>query len=377
MRRIITFIWILITFAVTASGAQQSEYTFKHFEDAAQRLEIMNIDSLKNGNNIINVKGYDVIIRKENDGKVTHIGICLFSQEMRNQNPLPVYDFLEYACLDNIFHISDNSLKYIDIKFHHGTWKELAQVKPSTPCNISIIDEKMYNVEWALRSNKTVSLSMPIKYDLLKGATRTDVIDGFIKELRNYKVVLEKNATFKSDKLIQDSAASYKFYTLKGKTYIDKSICSDTYYVCEQENFYVPLIDKGLPEQTMANIMCIKSNQYVGDYPLNLKIIKGGEKVEELTVTIRQLIDYAIEQGCTPYFGIEKNENNTFEASLFLHNVKSGYNHIIAMSCESSLIGTRNLTINARGYLFAPTTNIRDMFLERKYPKATNSIKKQ
>ena len=74
-------------------------------------------------------------IRQDENGTIEHIGIPLFSDEMRTLLPSPIYDYLEFAALDHKYHINENTLQQQNIKFHNGSWNSLVQLSSGVICS--------------------------------------------------------------------------------------------------------------------------------------------------------------------------------------------------------------------------------------------------
>ena len=73
--------------------------TFKasHLQRAYEKLHLSTNTQLRN----------HLSIRTDYRGIIDHIGIPMFSTEMRTLLPSPVYDYLEYALLDHEYHINE------------------------------------------------------------------------------------------------------------------------------------------------------------------------------------------------------------------------------------------------------------------------------
>ena len=129
-----------------------------------------------------------------------------------------------------------------------------------------------------------------------------------------------------------------------------------------KDSLLKPVADKDLPMESIANIIVLPSLKQIGNYTAKIKYLLSNNKTVEQATTIRQIIDYAMKQGCKPYFGLEGIKDGTVNFSLFLYNENSGYDHIFRLSCKTEDICTDDLTFTGRGNLFAPTTNVKSLF---------------
>ena len=117
-----------------------------------------------------------------------------------------------------------------------------------------------------------------------------------------------------------------------------------------------------MPMESIANIMVLPSSKQIGNYKAKIRYLLSNNKTVEQTTTIRQIIDYAMKQGCKPYFGLEGIKDGNVNFSLFLYNENSGYDHIFRLSCKTEDIGSDALTFTGRGSLYAPTTNVKSLY---------------
>lgn len=354
----LAFIWISIYNSIYA----QSEFSSEHLKETAINIGLSHLDTLKCGDNMVVLGKDTIIVRKNEDGVIDHIGKQLFPIMAREKNPLPVYDYMEYVYLNYLLNKNGNKLLFKDVAFIKGGWKELASVTPNDQCNISNIDNKAFQIEWKKDDKSLVSVLIPIRYDVLSNMSRTEMQNAFIQG--------EKKTTVKlSDEQISQDTAKFtktlvgdtEILYYKGKSYLNEKI-TNNYYLVSNDSLLTPITDKDMPMESIANIMVLPSSKQIGNYKAKIRYLLSNNKIVEQTTTIRQIIDYAMKQGCKPYFGLEGIKDGVINFSLFLYNENSGYDHIFRLSCKTEEIGTDALTFTGRGSLYAPTTNVKSLY---------------
>ena len=355
---------IIICFgaSIGSSVYAQSEFSSEHLKETATNIGLSHLDTLKCGDNKV-VLGKDTIfVRKNEDGVIDHIGKPLFPKMAREKNPLPVYDYMEYVYLNYLLNKNGNKLLFKDVVFITGGWKDFASVTPNDLCNISNIDNKAFQIEWKKDEEPIVSVLIPIRYDVLSNMSRTEMQNAFILGEKKTTVKLALD-TINADtaKLIKTMAGYTEIFYHKGDSYINEKI-NNNYYFVMKDSLLKPVADKNLPMESIANIIVLPSLKQIGNYTAKIKYLLSNNKTVEQTTTIRQIIDYAMKQGCKPYFGLEGIKDGTVNFSLFLYNENSGYDHIFRLSCKTEDIGTDAMTFTGRGSLFAPTTNVKSLF---------------
>ena len=354
----LALIWISIYNSIYA----QNEFSSEHLKETAINIGLSHLDTLKCGDNMVVLGKDTIIVRKNEDGVIDHIGKQLFPIMAREKNPLPVYDYMEYVYLNYLLNKNGNKLLFKDVAFIKGGWKELASVTPNDQCNISNIDNKAFQIEWKKDDKTLVSVLIPIRYDVLSNMSRTEMQNAFIQGEKKTTVKLsDEQMSQDTTKLTKTLVGDNEILYYKGKSYLNEKI-TNNYYLVRNDSLLTPITDKDMPMESIANIMVLPSSKQIGNYKAKIRYLLSNNKIVEQTTTIRQIIDYAMKQGCKPYFGLEGIKDGVINFSLFLYNENSGYDHIFRLSCKTEDIGTDALTFTGRGSLYAPTTNVKSLY---------------
>ena len=354
----LALIWISIYNSIYA----QNEFSSEHLKETAINIGLSHLDTLKCGDNKVVLGKDTIIVRKNEDGVIDHIGKQLFPMLAREKNPLPVYDYMEYVYLNYLLNKNGNKLLFKDVAFIKGGWKELASVTPNDQCNISNIDNKAFQIEWKNDEKALVSVLIPIRYDVLSNMSRTEMQNAFIQgEKKTIVKLSDERMSQDTAKLTKTLVGDTEILYYKGKSYLNEKI-TDNYYLVRNDSLLTPITDKDMPMESIANIMVLPSSKQIGNYKAKIRYLLSNNKIVEQTTTIRQIIDYAMKQGCKPYFGLEGIKDGVINFSLFLYNENSGYDHIFRLSCKTEEIGTDALTFTGRGSLYAPTTNVKSLY---------------
>lgn len=354
----LAFLWMYICISIYA----QSEFSSEHLKETAINIGLSHLDTLKCGDNMVVLGKDTIIVRKNEDGVIDHIGKQLFPIMARKKNPLPVYDYMEYVYLNYLLNKNGNKLLFKDVAFIKGGWKELASVTPNDQCNISNIDNKAFQIEWKKDDKALVSVLIPIRYDVLSNMSRTEMQNAFIQgEKKTIVKLSDEQMSQDTAKLTKTLVGDTEILYYKGKSYLNEKI-TNNYYLVSNDSLLTPITDKDMPMESIANIMVLPSSKQIGNYKAKIRYLLSNNKIVEQTTTIRQIIDYAMKQGCKPYFGLEGIKDGVINFSLFLYNENSGYDHIFRLSCKTEEIGTDALTFTGRGSLYAPTTNVKSLY---------------
>ena len=307
------------------------------------------------------------------DGRVCHLGIPLFSNEMRTLMPSPIYDYLEQALLDRLYHISDNTLSLQKIKFFTGSWQSLESIHPTDICNISNLEGKQYVVSWVRGSEEIASLTIPINYELLANSSRKEMEETFVRNLKAHRTTIHHlpPTTQIESQLIDFGKDS--LLMLQGPSYLRPFITRSTYYrmqsVTEREDTIayeeiqpVLVVDRRYPQETMANLLL---NGY-GDCQLKLEIQRSDYRRETVNVSLKQWQSFCEKEGCTPYFAFEDVYAQEAAGMVIMHNAAKGYDHLLYLQCPLSTMDSGHPLMTGKLYLYLPNNNILNLFAEEK-----------
>lgn len=283
--------------------------TFKasHLQKAYEKLRLNERDS----------KGLS--IRKANDGTIEHIGIPLFSAEMRALLPSPIYDYLEFALLDHKYHINENTLQQQKIRFHNGSWSDLEKITPKDDCTIDNRDDKWYIVRWSRNAQEILSVAVPIDYELLSNSSRKEMEQNFCRDLKRYQPVSS-----------QGPSSATKLNAL-------------------------------LPEETLSAILMTSDHASV-NATLNIELLYAGFRKELVSVSLPQWMEFCKSEGCTPHYIYEGVADDKASVMLLMHNRSEGYAHLLHLHAPVSQLEAREQKYNGKVYMFIPTNNIADLF---------------
>ena len=307
---------LMMLAALLPLKAAAQESVASPVEKAVRKLQLDSVelraDSLPQVKTISR-SGKDITLRFSGKGDVEHIGIPLFSQEMRLLQPSPVYDFLEYATLDKLFKIEDNTLRLDEVKFSKGGWNLLPGIlEKSDYSTISNLNDKSYQVEWLKGGQQVVALTFPINYELLANSEREEMEIRFVKGLKNYRDTQVGEPQIVTERL--QSTEVPDLLVMKGQSYLIPAINNDRYVsvVSEEDTTahdtvvqsvlkYRLLFDRHNAAESFANLM-VEPLMEVGKDSINLQIRYYNYKRETVKVAVRDFLSFCIKEGCTPYF---------------------------------------------------------------------------
>ncbi len=355
---------------LAACAAQAQQFQTESLKRAAAKLKLrandFAADSLP-ATLQLKVGEQAVVARVSDKGVVEHIGIPLFTEELRLLQPSPIYDYLEYTVLDRIYKVSANTLTHQDLKFEKGNLAQLAKVKNETDgCIIDYVSDKYYRVKWVKENAATIVVSFPINYELLANSNRKELELNFIRDIKVFSDTTPIVQIDLSDKMAPTKDPD--LFVVQGEHYIIPEINSNRYLTVnsketdgENEHHLGFVFDRHQPQESLTNLM-VEPGMPIDSAMVELEFVLGNLKRDTVCVTLHNWMAFCKKQGCLPYFGFEENKEGTLTGTLVMRNRQSGYDHIVAVRAEESELFARLPRIHATVHLFTPSTNVRNLF---------------
>lgn len=364
------FFIVLFLCCCLAAAAQEGTYRSESIKSAINRLGLAKTaDTLRPGLSMLLCRGKQVCIRKNRNNEVMSIGMPLFSKEIRQLQPSPIYDFLEYALLDHTFSISDNPFTYKGFRFAKGSWDELQGVEEAMDLNISNIGGSSYQITWSKDGNTVVEVTFPVQYDMLSGSTHGEQENNFIRDLMRYRVndveVGSSKQKEKDDLELRFVNGNVRYYINRGERLYTGNITNDTYYVMDNSKRCRILFDRDYPTETLCNVLLTET---ACKQPVTLTIMRQDFSKEEVNTDATTLASFLNKNGCRSFIGIRCNTDRELVFSVYAENRQAGYTHLILFECNPKQALDGYTPLNAKAYLYIPISNISSLFAEKEKP---------
>lgn len=301
---------------------------------------------------IVEHGGFMVHIVKK-DGRIRHCGLNIFSDEMKSSVDRDLLNYIEKCLLAKALDINED--KYGKLVISKGAIGDFKIISPESACEVKISNSKHLSAEWNI-GKKTVSVVLPVGYDTSSNGSRSEIENDLISRIRSFDGTRQ---IFKISN--PDNLEPYREEMLiyPGSTYQRKDITRNTYL---NSSDLSPIWDVNYPLESIANLFLFPSKEY-GETQVNLTILKHeyGDK-DILEVSVSKLLAVFEEEGCIPYWGVEKFDNGRLEGALFLYNQRKGYDHVIKIECVPEDVIVNSVKIKARASLFIPTNNVQNLY---------------
>ncbi|MBQ8673276.1 MAG: hypothetical protein IJ511_04385 [Bacteroides sp.] len=378
-------LWIVICalLLLAVESRAQQKYISQKLEHMATTLQSVH------GVNCLEMPmwgDHALAVREDALQEVCHIGFRLFPQQIIEQNPSPVYNFVERYLLELALLKEDarilQALREDKVRLKIGSTlpssnicSRLLSILPrvkSCPSFIITTDNQYYTASWSEGGSNLLYLRFPIQYELLWGMNKKEVESRFHQDLLYFQEAHRQDADTASEE--EDAywadyltALNDSCYLLEGECYGVESMNSNRYYKKRADGRFTLLYDARYPEESVRNLFLSGQGKRV---KVSVCQRLYGRKKQEFDTTLAQLMAFFKALGCTAYIGIESMEGYRATGGLTLLNPAAGYCHLLYFDMDlRTLIRPGDFTVKAELYGYVPTHNINNLFYENNNKK--------
>lgn len=313
-----------------------------------------------------NGRAITVIISQD---EVVHIGFSLFTPTQRKVLNSPVCNFLERYALEITLPMKrersiSRKLNEDGIFFRSGSFEFLKLLQNDTTYQIGleILNNKRYTISWSKDGKEKFAVNFPIEYDLLAGTNMTENERRVLEDVRRSST--ETRQAMIDDERQLEKVPHGKCYILKGEYFYNKQLNTNRYYVKSKKDAFKLFYHRDYVLESLSNLMTTAAID--NDYDIQIRLVKYGFVQDTICVKLNQWLNYCIDQGCMPYFGIIAIDKDIADCEIIMKNVLMGYIHVMRLNIDIGTLEERKGLIKARLNSFVPTTRVRYLFDELK-----------
>lgn len=349
-------------------GQVENRYQIAKLKEMANLLSVdLKIDSDSSSSRVW--RGYPIIIRTNHKNTIDHIGIQLFNrQDLNDKDLLVIFDFVERYLLELIL-VGDRQqvasvIQSDGVRLEYGDFSDLKKITDSNLLEISQDETNRYSINWrGKETGKTIyAFSFPMHYELILGMNKKEIENKLSEDILQFPYNVEVKKEVREEDLQQVGNA--KYYVRQGIKYIIESLNSNLYYLKQKNGHYSLICDFKYPVESLANLMISEEGSH--NYILDITQNKYGYQTSHYTVPLKQWIKYCLYMGCTPYFGLESEDDKQIKASLVMENRKLAYNHVLYITFSKDQLVDKSGSIKVKLHAYVPTHNVIDIFYETK-----------
>ena len=231
----------------------------------------------------------------------------------------------------------------------------------SVTMELTLVDGKRYALSFVRDGQRRMTLSYPADYQLIMGVTLMDMEDRLQDNIVHMPVPEASPVPVDPSRLQQ--MGNSPVYLKEGNSYVLPELNNNRYYVLEADSTFGLLYSEDMPVETMANL--VTGTDIATDLDISILLVKYNYRTETFTVPLRQWVAYGIAEGCTPYYGVIRNEPEQMVCELVMHNESMGYAHVMKLTFNPAILGAAKGTVTSRLNSYVPLPNVKAIFNEK------------
>ncbi len=303
------------------------------------------------------------------NGVVVHAGYEFFSDTLRNAIPFrKALDFVErYALETDIPSVRRNSrasmMREDNVLSLDVNMEGLHAAAADTTLAFiaSVVNNRKYCLEWRRDDNLVYFIEFPVDYSLLAGRDMIENESALAADLQSLidSISLREQLSPKREELISMMIRGY--YVKPGKSYLIDNLTTNTYFgITKPDSVFSLISSNSRPLETLSNI--IVTGAVPNDINVDLKI-NGYNELPKVGKRLSVLVDYFVEEGCTPYFGVgDIDDDMVARCYVMLDNPFEGYCHLLQLSFDTQSEDVTSGTLKGRLTPFIPMAKVANLF---------------
>lgn len=355
------FIMLSMVLAVGVNDTRAAVFASEKLERLAAYAGLQGLESLSPGvHNGYRYRQHPVTVRVNRWNEIEHIGLHLFTGELREINPLPVYDFLErYLLAVNAVPANTEygmKMSLEKIHFAVGSARTALSIDTTAAFSESHVDLHVYKASWAVAGKTVLEMSFQMDYQLMTGLNAIELEQSLFRNLRRYTPRQHAGNP-------AALPAEGTDYTLRGNYFVSHAIRNDLYYRRRSERDGWALVSgRQAGTRALSNMMLLPDAG--NGLTVKLKLDKYGLRTDSATVRYGAFWQLCADEGCTPYFGLKSKAGDTYRCTVFMVNRIGGYLHLLSVDIpDKALDNPAGYVAGARIYCYIPLHNVSDKIL--------------
>lgn len=372
---------VLLTIALSARCLNAQEIFYSSRVDSLYRLisQVCTMSPIYGSDTILQCSGLikgdtiPIIISKDENGVVNHIGYCFLPDSIKTTDNA-VMQFVEREILTILTAKDANTALRTDYEI--GLQIQLDSIPKTSgllqdkkklssllkDCRGYTINRmnKDYDVIILCSDGRRLTFSFPADCKLISGMNKSELEIKLAFQLKNHVAKTIDSLILSPDtdylQLLEDSVLEECIYVEKGSEFILPHINNDLFYL-EGDSIYSLVSDTSMVSWSFSNAMLVSSEKH---YTIDIKHKMYGFVVQEYTIDSRDFNDF-FSQGYNRFFGIETLETENLSGTMVLYNYDEEYIHLAYVTTTlDDLIKGGKITMEL--YSNIPQHNIKTLY---------------
>lgn len=318
------------------------------------------------------VCGKKLLVRFNSDGQVSHLGLKLFPDGVKQQLDPEISEFLERQCLEMCLEDQQGKLgaKLKEYKMalylNQVPWggalfqklEDALQVADNSAAFRLTKDSLNYSAVWENQRQQSFEIRFPTQYNLISGRDKKELDDQLEMTLKGSSGSGLQFEDIQQLKVIEKEPGMWLSSPQK---FMIPAVGDSRYFRKSADGQLVWLYDSRFPRESLANLF-----YYLPDsskqVQLKMTHRKYGKDVAVYTIPLASVLA-AWQKNFRTYVGFEKSPAGELKAVVFFYNSLGNYLHLLSVNVsETDLFEKHELEVELRSFI--PEHNIKNLFGE-------------
>jgi|GEM_PF-1244921 len=369
----IFFILLAINLFTFASFAHWNNgaitFSLKKLEDIASLLPekyLVDHDTIMPFADICESKSF--VIQYNAKHQVSHLGISMFSKEIKAMMNVPVCNFVERFLLELALAENEQEanaklshygilIQRNGIKFGEANVKSIVDIlnEIADPVSFSLTkDDKTYTAAWKYGLQNLFTIQFPINRELITGTNKIEADNDLFDQLKDTNCknpLADPVRPFNDADLVSDDG---KVFIKKGDSFVLGRINENTYYKKTPKGYEL-IFDEKYPTESLANLFL--GNIEKDNLKIHVTHSMYGNYNPEFEMKLNDFICF-FKQDFNIYAATYQKRSGQLNATVIFQNKLYNYIHLLVISVKQETIFSGNGVLVASFRSNIPQHNI-------------------
>lgn len=373
MKKVITYIFILIGIPLSGSAQAYASRKLAEIGEYLPKTCLPAKDSIFSCPEIIG--GKSLVIKYNIRNEVIHLGLSLFSQEIKEMINFPVCSFIERFLLELIQQKSASGiagkLKEFGISFEEKKLTGSGDLSPATllsilnkmqqPTHFTLQQtDAKYTAIWKFGDYEILTMTFPVSRELIFGTNKKESDEALSEVLPGSYCSEEqkKQIRFAANEMTANQYNS-RVFERKGDFFILPKLNSDICCFRNGKGEYQPVFDADYPAVSLKNIFLLP--QMNTNLLLHIKHHQYSNFTPEFEMNLDDFICF-FQTESDIYCHVETEEQNMLKVYVIIHSKKFNYIHMLYAKTDADTVFKENGMLQAEFYSNIPQHNVKNLF---------------
>ena len=230
--------------------------------------------------------------------------------------------------------------------------------------SVNTVNHLTYDIEWN-GGGKTCAMSVPVSYELLRGAQLPENERRLFEELTSSDIATT-HETKEVNKDMLEATWKPNCFILRGKRIFSEFLSADRYYESDTTSTQLAfkiLDNESYPVESISNMLT--GLDIPNNLAVKLRMIAYPMEERSITVPLTQLIAHFLSKGCDIFTGLNSLNDTEAVYTVICRNAPFGYVHSMKITVPVSAVGSKEGQATAKITPFIPLPKIYNLFSEQ------------